>query len=121
MKCSLGLVMLCACGGTSAQPVAPDDTAQLKPGCERMADHLVSLMAPGRADLPAAEQPTELVDEITRALIKRCVADVWSVDARDCFGTAASLEATDACAPFLTVPQRDAMNADMAAALGEKS
>lgn len=86
-----------------------------------MADHLVSLMAPARADLPDDEQPTELVDEITRTLVKRCVADVWSVDARDCFGKAASLEATDTCAPFLTVPQRDAMNADMAAALGEKS
>ncbi len=116
------LVMLAACGGGGTPgAAAPDDTAQLKPECERMADHLVSLMAPARADLPAAEQPTELVDEITRALIKRCVADVWSVDARTCFGTAASLESTDACAPFLTVPQRDAMNADMAAALGEKS
>jgi hypothetical protein len=118
----LAFGFVAACGGGGTPPAAaPAETAQLKPECERMADHLVSLMAPSRGDLPAAEQPTELVDQITQTLIKRCVADAWSIDARTCFGTAASLEATDSCAPFLTVPQRDAMNADMAAALGEPS
>jgi hypothetical protein len=118
---ALALVMMVGCGGSSPPPATPDDSAALKTGCERMADHLVSLMAPGRADLPSEEQPTELVDQITRTLIKRCVADEWGTEARGCFTTAATLEATDTCAPFLTVPQRDAMNADMAAALGEKS
>lgn len=115
------IASLVACGGGTPPAAAPDDTAAQKLHCERMADHLVSLMAPGRKELPADEQPTELADQITRVLIKRCTADTWTAEARDCFTGAASLEATDACAPLLTVPQRDAMNADMATALGEKS
>ena len=117
------IAALAGCGGGGAKDAAgPDDAARAqKLACERTADHLVSLMAPGRKDLPPEQAPTEVADTIARTLVTRCVGDSWSPDATGCFQRLTALEGADACAPLLTVEQRDAMDRAMEAALGPRA
>lgn len=120
------LALVCAaCGGGRAGGAPADRSGEAartrqKVDCERTADHLVGLMAPGRKDLPPADAPTALADTIAQALVARCVADTWSADALGCFGQVATLAATSDCAPLLTVAQRESMDRAMEAALGPR-
>ncbi len=117
----VGLAVGCG-SGAGAPPAAPKDAVRAqKAACERTADHLVGMMAPGRRDLPPDQDPTELADTIARTLVGRCTEDGWSTDALDCFGEAATLADAGACAPFLTVTQREAMDRAMEAALGPRA
>ncbi len=114
------IVLVVGCGGGSARPADPTHTAAPKAACERMADHLVSVLRSGGAGGSAApaDEPTEAIDKISKIIVDRCVTDAWSADATACFQAVPSLEAADQCAPKLTVSQRDAADKAMAEAFG---
>lgn len=109
-------IALAGCAGT--QPVDPSHTPAGPKPCETMADHLVTLMRPKTPSEPPSDSVRAAADAITRVFIERCTDDQWTLDAQRCFLNLAKLEDADACAPLLTVAQRNAADKAMDAALG---
>jgi hypothetical protein len=114
----LALVMLLsACPGKG--PVETAHTAAGPKPCEKMADHLVSLMNPkDPKDGKPVERHDETADAITRVIIERCTQDKWTIDAQQCFQGLGALTESDRCAPLLTVDQRNSMDKAMEALFG---
>ncbi len=106
----VGMFAMLVAGCPSKEPVIPSQTAAGGAPCQAMADHMLHLMKPAGA-APA------MVGAIKRTLTDRCVDDKWTQDAQRCFLAVASIEASDQCAPLLTIDQRDALEAGMTAAL----
>ena len=107
------------CGGTPA----PETTPKGPTRCERVGDHLVGLMTAGFSELPAEQQPTEVIDKLTKVIIELC-ARGWSAEAQQCFLQVGSLTedlaAWDRCAGYLTVEQRDQLPQAVDAAFGTR-
>jgi hypothetical protein len=97
----LALVVVAACH--ASQPSQTWLVAAGEKPCEAMARHLVDLMAPAEADWVAVKALRSTIGE-------RCTKDGWTIDAQQCFINAKSIEATDHCAPMLTVDQRNALD-----------
>jgi hypothetical protein len=109
------------CGGTPVPETTPKGPTQ----CERVGDHLVGLMTKGYADLPAEQQPTEVIDKLTKVIIDLCTRGGWSADAQQCFLKLGSLTEDlaqwDTCAGYLTVEQRDQLPKAVDAAFGSRT
>ena len=110
-------------GGCGGKP-APETTPQGPAPCERVGDHLVSLLTAGMEGAPAEERPTEVIDKLTRVIVELCTRGGWSADAQQCFlkvGPPAEDAATwDRCAGYLTVEQRDELPKAIDAAFGKQ-
>lgn len=107
------MFVLAACSH-STPPAAPQ-AAGPSP-CAQLADHVVSLIP------SASGAPADQVALLREAFNKRCSVDKWTAAAQQCFGGAATLDATDACAKNqLTQAQSTALDDDVAAATQQMS
>jgi hypothetical protein len=100
-------LLLFGCPGK--QPVDPAHTAAGPKPCEKMADHLVSLMSSGHEKDKPTDSYREVQDKLTRLLIERCTVDKWTIDAQQCVEKIKTQVEFADCAPLLTVDQRDAL------------
>jgi hypothetical protein len=90
------LLVLVACSSTPKEPtITKEQQTKL---CGPAIDRLGALI--GGGDAPLAVQ-------IRTALLDHCVADKWGADALDCFTKLPTIDKADACAKYLTIPQRD--------------
>jgi hypothetical protein len=115
---SILIALVIGCGGASSKPVVqepkPEPVAMQKPpapACAAVADKLASIMA--------QEDPDAKADSIKAradAVTKRCEADQWSEEARECFGTAENEVDGKGCSKFLTEAQMTAVGKDVEAA-----
>jgi hypothetical protein len=95
-----------------SHPVAPASTAVKSPSaCERISDHLVSLMS---ASSVASD---EQLDPYRRLIATRCEQDLWTQAAKDCFLATTSLADGDRCQSLLTPSQQQLLERDGMAAV----
>ena len=97
------LVFLVACSSTPKEPTLTKEqqTTQCRPAVE----HVVDMIARGdTAGVPLAAR-------IRTALLDRCIGDNWGADATACFGRIETIEQSEGCAKYLTIPQRDGFQA----------
>jgi hypothetical protein len=104
----LVLAALTACSHPA--PVAPPAAKPPSP-CERVSDHLVSLMS-------ASSVATDgQLDPYRRLIATRCEQDLWTQAAQKCFLETASLVDGDRCQSLLTPSQQQALQRDGMAAV----
>ena len=107
---SLWILALAACSHAAAP--AP---ANVKPpsGCERVSDHLVSLMS------ASSVATDEELDPYRRVIATRCEQDLWTDKAQQCFLDTKSLDDGDRCRTLLTDSQQQALVRDGQAAVDQ--
>jgi hypothetical protein len=96
--------VLAACSHSATAPSAPAATAPSN--CERVSDHLVSLM--GASSAATDDQ----LDPFRRVIATRCEQDVWTAAAQQCFLETKSLADGDRCQSQLTPSQQQALQRD---------
>lgn len=96
------LVMMLVLVGCSSTPKEPTITKEKQTGlCRPSVEHVVDMLARGdTGGVPLAAR-------IRTNLLARCIDDKWGVDALDCFGKIETIEQSESCAKYLTIPQRD--------------
>jgi hypothetical protein len=97
------LVVIAACSH-SAPP--PQSGANAPSTCDKVADHLVSLMS---AKSVATD---EELDPYRRVIATRCEQDLWTAKAQQCFLDTKTLQDGDACQAQLTETQQKALLRD---------
>ena len=105
---SLCILALAAC----SHAAAPATTAVKPPsGCERVSDHLVSLMS------SSSVATDEELDPYRRVIATRCEQDLWTEKAQQCFLDTKNLDDGERCRALLTDSQQQALVRDGQAAV----
>jgi len=99
----LAIALVVACGSKSSPPKPVE---KLAPACAAVADHMLELVEP----------KDEHAKKIREIFAVRCEQDAWSGDARACVMSTTSLKDPKGCKAKLAVPQREALERDLAAA-----
>ena len=94
------IVVVAACSH-SAPPA--QSAAQAPSTCDKVADHLVSLMS---AKSVASD---EELDPYRRVIATRCEQDLWTPQAQQCFLDTKTLQDGNQCQTQLTAAQQDAL------------
>lgn len=102
--------MVCGCsrGGETAKPkTEPVPVARVTGDatCEQVAEHSHALMMTAGSD----EKLRVRADQIAKIVIRRCNADGWSVELRNCLGSAKTPDATERCEDLATEEQEEAL------------
>jgi hypothetical protein len=115
-RISIVWLVLAACGGGGPQPRAtpapvapsptPGDPAGGDASCQQAIDAMFAVTA--------AKEPPELRDRSARAFLRRCEADRWSVELRQCMAAVKAPEDADACEQMLTPAQGQALRDELA-------
>jgi hypothetical protein len=109
----VAFVASAAFGACSPSPLPPASPAAptAPPLCERVADHLVSLI--GEPTHATSEQ----LDPFRRVVSTRCLQDQWSAQAQQCLLDAKTLSDGDRCGSLFTPDQKQALDRDGQAAV----
>ena len=99
----LAFAVLAACGSKSAPPKPVEKPA---PTCVAVADHMLDLVEP----------KDEHARKIRDIFQLRCERDAWPPDARACVVSTTSLKDPRGCKAKLALPQREALERDLAEA-----
>jgi len=100
----LAFALLVACGSKSAPP--PKPVEKPAPTCVAASDHMLDLVEPKDAHARKIRDIFHL----------RCEQDAWSPDARACVVSTTSLKDPKGCKAKLALPQREALERDLAEA-----
>ena len=95
-------VLLVAC--SHAAPPAPQAPPRQPPACERVSDHLVSLMS------AASTATDEEMDPVRNVITRHCEQDLWTSAVQQCLLDAHTLQDSDHCEGLLTPAQQDALS-----------
>ena len=92
--------VLAACGQPAPPPAAP---AAPPPSCERVSDHLVSLMS------AASTATDQEMDPVRNVIARHCEQDLWTAAVQHCLLAAATLQDSNRCEALLTPAQEAAL------------
>ena len=94
------VLLLVACGGGTPKE-ATITKEQQTTLCRPSVEHVVDMISRGdTGGVPLAAR-------IRTNLLARCIEDRWGQDALDCFGKIETIDQSEGCAKYLTIPQRD--------------
>src|SRR5438067_1359871 len=97
--CSILVLAACSHGAPPAQSAATAPSS-----CERVSDHLVSLMS---ASSVATDQE---MDPVRRTIASHCEKDLWTTEIQKCLLDAKTLQDSDHCESLLTPGQQQALS-----------
>lgn len=99
------IIAIAACGS----PPRPEPVDKPAPACTAVADHVLDLVTPKN---PKDDKARKLRD----IFALRCEQDAWSADVRTCVLSTTSLKDPKGCKSQLAIPQREALERDLAEA-----